>query len=88
MTETQWSRANRAATALDSWMMEAHPESTGYGDEGSEDFDAAVLGLLVDLKHLLWRVDPTYELSQLAEKAVDIWSDESETLPEGGDEDD
>ena len=70
-------------------MMEAHPESTGYGDEGSEDFDAAVLGLLVDLKHLLWRVGgPAYALEDLTQTAIDRWSAESETLPEGGDEDD
>lgn len=88
MTETGWSRADRAAAALQA-HVDAVAGSPGesYGDEGSDTFDEAVMSLLVDLKHLLWRAGgPFYELTQMAEKAIDIWSEED--LPEGGDGDD
>lgn len=86
VVETGWSRADRAAAALQAHVDEvAGFPGADYGDEGSEEFDDAVMSLLVDLKHLLWRAaGPAYELTAMAEKAIDIWSEED--LPEGGDE--
>jgi hypothetical protein len=84
VSETQWSRANRAAAALDTWMMEAHPESAGYGDEGSDEFRSAVIGLLVDIKHLLFRCSPATLLTDLVEDAVDTWGEDVDKLEAGG----
>jgi|GEM_PF-4501041 len=89
MTDTQWSRADRAAYALQAHFGESHtpPGSKTYGDEGSVEFDRAVVSLLVDLKHLLYRVGGArYMLTDLAEEAVDLWAEEADTLPLGGDE--
>jgi hypothetical protein len=84
---TQWSRADRAKAAL----LEYQYEATGdhfAGDEGSEEFDMAVVGLLTDLKHLLWRAGGAhYALEDLVQEAIDRWSKEIEILPEGGEED-
>lgn len=88
MSETQWSRADRAAAALQAHVDEV-TDSPGnsYGDEGSAEFDAAVLSLLVDLKHLLVRVGGgRYVLTELAERAVDVWAVEADTLPAGPDD--
>ena len=88
LTGSQWSRADRAKAAL----LEYQYEVTGdhyAGDEGSDEFDEAVIGLLTDLKHLLWRAGgAAYALEDLVQTAVDRWSDEVEKLPEGGDEED
>jgi hypothetical protein len=88
MAETGWGRADRAAAALQAHVDEvAGFPGESYGDEGSDTFDEAVMSLLVDLKHLLWRAGgPAYELTEMAERAIDRWS--AEDLPEGGDEDD
>lgn len=87
MSDTQWSRADRAAAALQEWCEEAgNPD--GYGDEGSIEFDDAVRGFLTDLKHLLWRVGGTeYELADMAYQAVKRWGEECDNLPEGGPDD-
>jgi hypothetical protein len=45
-----WRRGNRAAEALQEYVG-----SEGYGDEGSEVFEDALLGLLTDLRHLAYR---------------------------------
>lgn len=83
---TQWSHADRAKAAL----LEYQYEVTGdhyAGDEGSDEFDEAVIGLLTDLKHLLWRAGgAAYALEDLTQTAIDRWSAECEKLPEGGDE--
>lgn len=87
MADTCWSRADRAAAALQAHVDEAGTDH--YGDEGSEEFDEAIVSLLVDLKHLLWRVyGPDMGLEDLTAKAVDQWAVEADALPEGGDEDD
>lgn len=85
--ETQWSKADRAAAALQAYTEAVNGPGSSYGDEGSEDWGGAVNGLLVDLKHLLHRVDYRMMLTDMAEQAVDVWSDESDSLPVG-DEDD
>lgn len=83
MSDTQWSRADRAGAALQEWCNEAGID--GYGDEGSHEFDEAVLGLLTDLKFLLWRAGGSlYELAELSDEAVKRWSDLCDNLPEGG----
>lgn len=86
MADTQWKRADRAKAALLAYQYEKTGDHFA-GDEGSEEFDTAVIGLLTDLKHLLWRAGgKNYELSELAHEAVDRWAKEVEDLPEGGDE--
>lgn len=89
MSETRWSKADRAAAALQAHGDEVHgPCWDGYGDEGSEEFEAAVNGLLVDLKHLLYRAGwAKYMLTEMAERATDVWAEEADALPVGGDED-
>lgn len=85
--ETGWSRADRAAAAL-----QAHVDAvsgvpgTSYGDEGSDTFVKAVVSLLVDVKHMLYRADYRLMLEDMAAEATDIWAEED--LPKGGDEDD
>lgn len=88
--ETGWSRADRAAAALQAHVDEvAGVPGESYGDEGSDTFDEAVLSLLVDLKHLLWRAGgPAYLLEDMVQTAIDKWAVEADELPEGGDEDD
>jgi len=86
MADTQWSKANRAASALQTYSLERHGET--YGDEGSEDFWQAIDDFLLDLKHLLFRVDPHETLEELSQKAADAWADEVDELPVGGDEED
>lgn len=88
MSETRWSKADRAAAALQAHGDQVHgPFWDGYGDEGSAEFDAAVLELLVDLKHLLYRTGGAKTmLTDLAEEAVDIWDKQMETLPVGDDD--
>lgn len=82
MGDTQWSRADRAGAALQEWCNEAGID--GYGDEGSPEFDEAVLGLLTDLKFLLWRAGGSaYELDDLSYQAVKCWGDLCDNLPEG-----
>ena len=88
MSETQWSKADRAAAALQTYVQEVDGPGASYGDEDSEEFEAAVNGLLVDLKHLLYRAGwGKHLLTEMAERAVDAWAEESEALPLGGDED-
>lgn len=85
--ETQWSKADRAAVALQAYYEELNGPGASYGDEGSDDWEGAVNGLLVDLKHLLHRVDYRTMLTDMAEQAVDVWAEEADLLPVG-DEDD
>lgn len=88
MRETQWSKADRAAAALQEYVQEVDGPGASYGDEGSEEFEAAVNGLLVDLKHLLNRAGwSRFMLTEMAERAVDVWAEEADALPVGGDED-
>ena len=87
MSETQWSKADRAAAALQAYVQEVDGLGASYGDEGSEEFEAAINGLLVDLKHLLYRAGMgKLMLTDMAERAVDVWAEESDTLPVGGDD--
>ena len=88
MSETQWSRADRAGAALQAHVDERKGIGHTYGDEGSDEWRANVLALLVDLKHMLYRADPTLMLTDLTEQATDRWAEEADRLPEGGDEDD
>lgn len=88
MSETRWSKADRAAAALQTYVQEVNGPGASYGDEGSEEFEAAVNGLLVDLKHLLYRAGwAKYMLTEMAERATDVWAEEADALPVGGDED-
>lgn len=86
MSETRWSKADRAALALQAYGDLVHgPTWDGYGDEGSMDFEVLVTGLLVDLKHLLYRAGwEEFALTEIAERAVDVWAEEADALPEGG----
>lgn len=86
MTDTRWSRADRAGAALQAHVDERKGIGSTYGDEGSDEWRANVLALLVDLKYMLDRADYTLMLTDLAEEAVDIWAEEADTLPKGGDE--
>lgn len=88
MSETQWSRADRAAAALQAHVDEVTDKpGNSYGDEGSAEFDAAVLALLVDLKHLLYRAGgPSGTLSEYVDRAVNVWAVEADTLPAGPDD--
>lgn len=76
--ETRSDRAaNRAGAALQAHVDEVNGmPGVSYGDEGSDTFRAAVVDLLVDLKHLLYRADPMLMLGDLCEEAVDIWAEE------------
>lgn len=87
MTDTQWGKADRAASALQTYSMENNGGET-YGDEGSEEFWANLSGFMLDLKHLLFRVDPYMTLEELAQEAADAWADEVDELPVGDEEDD
>jgi hypothetical protein len=88
MSDTQWGRADRAAAALQAHGDQVHGQFwDGYGDEGSAEFEQAVMDLLVDLKHLLYRAGlAKLMLTDMADKAVDVWAEECEALPTGGDE--
>lgn len=67
--------ANRAAAALQSHYDDVNNGmGLSYGDECSDTFKEAVIGLLTDLKHLLYRADPDMELTKFAETAVDRWA--------------
>lgn len=84
MSETQWSKADRAAAALQTHTDQvAGQPGTSYGDEGSMQFEGAVLLLLLDLKHLLWRADPAMLLTDIVERAVDLWGEEVDHLEAG-----
>lgn len=84
MSETQWSKADRAAAALQTHTDQvAGMPGTSYGDEGSMQFEGAVLLLLIDLKHLLWRCDYRLALTELAEKAANLWAEEVDLLEVG-----
>jgi hypothetical protein len=57
--EAHWEQANHAATALQCYYDESrgidYPLGDSYGDEGSDEMVRALLGLLVDLRHLTFR---------------------------------
>jgi hypothetical protein len=73
-------RADRAAYALKAHFGEVHtpPGSQAYGDEGSDTFREAVVDLLTDLKHLLYRADYRLLLEELAAEATDRWAAEDD----------
>lgn len=83
MTEKESRRADRAAAAL-----QAHVDAVNgapgesYGDEGSDTFVEAVVSLLVDVKHMLYRADHRLMLEDLAEEATDRWAEESDRWAE------
>lgn len=83
--ETRWLHADRASSALQTYMLETRGK--GLGDEGSDEFVEGVVSFLADLKHLLYRAGPSILLTDLVEKAVDRWDVQSGYLPEGGDGD-
>lgn len=83
--ETQWSRADRAASALTTYSMETRG-GEGYGDEGSAEFHEVLVDFMTDLKHLLVRFDGPM-LEDLAQDAVARWSSEVDDLPVGSDDD-
>jgi hypothetical protein len=71
--------ADRAGAALQAHVDEVNGmPGVSYGDEGSDTFVAAVVDLLVDLKELLYRADPMLMLGELAEEAVDRWSEDED----------
>jgi hypothetical protein len=85
--EENWKRADRAATALgvyyDATQGSDPLMGKGYGDEGSDEWKEAVVGLLTDLKHLLFRVDYRLALEDLTQEAIDRWSKQVEEQEEG-----
>ena len=54
-----WRKGNRAAEALREYSTWRGAE--GYGDEGSEEFEDALLGLLTNLRHLAYRAGTDFE---------------------------
>lgn len=84
---TCWDRADRAASALQTHVDEVNGfPGESYGDEGSDTFVAAVLDLLVDLKHLLYRTDHRLMLGELVEEATDRWAAEADEEAEESDD--
>jgi hypothetical protein len=75
-------RADRAASALQAYHDATQDCAPGmgesYGDEGSDEWKEAVIGLLTDLKHLLFRVDYRLALEDLTQEAIDRWSKQAE----------
>jgi len=54
-----WRKGNRAAEALQEYSTWRGSE--GYGDEGSAEFEDALLGLLTNLRHLAYRAGSDFE---------------------------
>lgn len=55
-----WDNGNRAAAALQAYYDTLHTDGSTYGDEGSDAFSEAFIGLLIDLRFLAARAGVNY----------------------------
>lgn len=72
--DVTWGASDRAATALQAYYDEVSPDGDTYGDEGSEAFGDAFVGLLTDLMHLADRSG--MDLDAMMQEAQAKWRKE------------